>query len=143
MPLVQLNWEPDKKQIRQFGAIFMGGFLLIGILKYFWPLERLVTRNESVGFWMIVVGIVVGAISLTGSRVALPFYWAWLSIAFVMGNIMGRLFIGLIYFLIFTPLRLIGWAVGRDKLQLKRPTGDSYWLDISLPEDPDDYERQF
>jgi len=143
MPLVQLNWDPNKKQIRQFGAVFMGGFVLIGALKLFWPFERLIARNESFGFWMIGVGLVVGVIALTGSRVALPFYWLWLGIAFVMGNIMGRLILGLTYFLVFTPMRLIGSALGRDKLQLKKPHRDSYWSDVSLPKDPADYERQF
>jgi hypothetical protein len=143
MPFVQLNWKPNKKELRQFGAIFMGGFVLIGLVKYFWPFERFITRNETVGFWLIAMGMIVGAIGLTGSRFALPLYWSWLGIAYVMGNIISRVIMGVIYYLIFTPMRLIGNLMGRDKLQLKKPQTNSYWLDISFPTEKEQYERQF
>jgi hypothetical protein len=143
MPFVQLNWKPDRRELRQFGAIFMGGFVLIGLVKYFWPFEWLLSQNKTFGLWMIGIGVVVGAIALTGSRIALPFYWAWLGIAYVLGNIMSRVIITLIYFLLFTPMRVLGSLAGRDKLQLKKAVKDSYWLDISLPKEAKKYERQF
>jgi hypothetical protein len=143
MPFVKLNWKPNRKELRQFGAIFMGGFVLIGLVKYLWPFERFISKNEILGLWLIVVGIIVGAIGLTGSRFALPLYWAWLGIAYVLGNIMSRVIITLIYFLVFTPMRFLSSLAGRDKLQLKKPKTDSYWLDISLPKEIEKYERQF
>ena len=143
MGFVALNWKPGKKELRSFGAIFMGGFVLIGLVKYFWPFERLITQDKTLGLWLMGIGIVVGAIGLTGTKIALPFYWAWLGIAYVMGNIMSRVIMALVYFLVFTPMRVLSDLAGRDKLQLKRPNGDSYWLDISLPKEAERYERQF
>ena len=143
MALVQLNWKPNKKELRSFGAIFLVGFVLIGLVKYFWPFERLFTRNKTVGLWFIGIGVVVGLIGLTGTKLALPFYWIWLGIAWVMGNIMSRVIITAIYFLVFTPMSLLNKLIGRDKLQLKKPQTDSYWLDISLPAEIKKYERQF
>ena len=143
MSLIKLNWTPGRKELRSFGAIFLGGFVLIGLLKYFWPFERIFTQNKTVGFWLIVLGVVVGGIGLTGTKLALHFYWLWLGIAFVMVNIMSRIIIAAIYFLVFTPMRLISSLVGRDKLQLKKRTTNSYWLDISLPKEVEKYERQF
>lgn len=143
MSLIKLNWTPGKKELRSFGAIFLAGFVLIGLVKYFWPFERVLTQNKTVGFWLIVLGVIVGAIGLTGTKLALPFYWLWLGIAFVMGNIMSRIIITAIYFLVFTPMRFISSLAGRDKLQLKKPATDSYWLDISLPKEVEKYERQF
>lgn len=143
MALVQLNWKPNTRELRNFGAIFMGGFVLIGLVKYFWPFERLITQDKTLGFWLMVLGVVVGLIGLTGTKLALPFYWVWLGIAYVMGNIMSRVIIAALYFLVFTPMRFLGNIVGRDKLQLKKPAGESYWLDISLPKDIEKYERQF
>jgi hypothetical protein len=143
MSFVKLNWKPNKKELRSFGAIFMGGFVLIGLVKLLWPFERIFTRNETPGLWFLGIGIVVGAIGLTGTKLALPFYWVWLGIAYVMGNIMSRVIITLIYFLVFTPMRLLSSLTGRDTLQLKKPQKDSYWLDISLPKEMERYERQF
>lgn len=121
----------------------MGGFVLIGLVKYLWPFEWFLNKNETLGLWLIGIGIVVGGIGLTGSRLALPLYWAWLGIAFVLGNIMSRVIITLIYFLLFTPMRVLGNLFRRDKLQLKKTKGDSYWIDISLPKEAHQYERQF
>jgi len=143
MPFVKLNWKPSKRELRSFGAVFMGGFLLIGLAKYFWPFSWFISRNETVGIWLIGIGVVVGAIGLTGTRLALPLYWAWLGIAYVLGNIMSRVIMALIYFLIFTPMRLFGNLIGRDRLQLKKPDTDSYWLDIEFPKTREEYERQF
>lgn len=143
MAIVSLNWKPNKKELRSFGAIFMGGFLLIGLVKYFWPFERIFTQNKTAGLWIIGIGVVVGAIGLTGTKLALPFYWIWLGIAYVMGNIMSRIIITAIYFLVFTPMHFLSSLAGRDKLQLKKPQMDSYWMDISLPKEIEKYERQF
>lgn len=143
MSLVKLNWHPNKRELRAFGAVFMGGFVIIGLIKYFWPFERIFTKNETFGIWMIGIGIAVGAVGLTGTRLALPFYWVWLGIAYVMGNIISRIIITAIYLLVFTPMRLLSNIIGRDPLQLKPRNTDSYWLDISLPKEMEKYERQF
>ncbi len=124
----------------------MGGFVLIGLAKYIWPFDwtfLILSKNETLGIWLIGIGIVVGAIGLTGSRFALPLYWAWLGIAYVLGNIMSRVIMALIYFLVFTPMRVFGSLLGRDRLQLKKPQTDSYWLDIKFPTTKEEYERQF
>ena len=143
MPFVQLNWKPNPKEIRQFGAIFLGGFVLIGLIKLLWPWTWLFSRNETVGIIFVVVGVIVGGIGLTGTKAAMPFYWAWLAIAFVMGNVMSRVIITVIYYLVITPLGFLSSLAGRDKLQLKKRDTETYWSDISLPKEIEKYERQF
>ena len=81
MSLVRLNWKSESKDLRSFGAVFMSGFILVGLIKYLWPFERVFTQNKTVGLWFIGIGLLVGAIGLTGSKIALPFYWVWLGIA--------------------------------------------------------------
>ncbi len=143
MSLVKLNWKPSPKELRQFGAIFGIGFLLIGLAKYFWIWNRLFERDEKLGTILILTGVVVGAIGLTGTKLALPFYWFWIGIAFILGNIMSRIVITLIYYGVITPMGLVARLSGRDKLQLKKRAVQSYWQDISLPSDPEKYKRQF
>ncbi len=143
MSLVKLNWKPSPKELRQFGAIFGSGFLLIGLVKYFWIWNWLFERNEKLGLIFILIGIVGGAIGLTGTKLALPLYWVWIGIAFVLGNIMSRVVITLIYYGVITPISVVARLLGRDKLQLKKRAVQSYWQDISLPHEPEKYERQF
>ena len=143
MSLVKLNWKPSPKELRQFGAIFGSGFLLIGLVKYFWIWNWLFERNEKLGLIFILIGIVGGAIGLTGTKLALPLYWVWMGIAFVLGNIMSRVVITLIYYGLITPMSFVARLLGRDKLQLKKRAVQSYWQDISLPHEPEKYKRQF
>ena len=143
MSFVRLNWNPKPKDLRSFGGIFLGGFVAIGLVKYFWPYERIFTQNKTAGLWLMGIGLVVGAIGLTGTKIALPLYWIWLSIAWLLGNIMSRVVVAALYYLLFTPMRLLNDLLGRDKLQLKKPETESYWLPISLPIEPEKYERQF
>jgi len=133
----------SKQLLRQFGAIFGSGFLLIGLVKYFWMWSWLFERNEKLGLIFIFIGIVGGAIGLTGTKLALPLYWVWIGIAFVLGNIMSRVVITLIYYGVITPMSFVARLLGRDKLQLKKRAVQSYWQDISLPHEPEKYERQF
>jgi hypothetical protein len=143
MSFVKLNWHPKTKDLRSFGGVFLCGFAATGLIKYFWPFERMFTQNKTVGIWFIGIGLVVGAVGLTGTKLALPFYWAWLGIAWLFGNIMSRVIVTMLYYLLFTPMRLMNNLIGRDKLQLNKPDTDSYWLPISLPSEPEKYERQF
>lgn len=143
MPFVKLNWKPTPKQLRQFGVVFLTGFLAIGLVKYFWPFSRFITRDETFGLVMILIGVIGGGIALTGTKLALPLYYLWMGVAFVMGNIMSRVIMVLIYYGVVTPLGLAARLVGRDRLQLKKTKTDSYWQDISLPKEPEKYERQF
>src|SRR5262245_58039201 len=143
MPFVKLNWNPTPKQLRQFGVVFLAGFLIIGLVKYFWPFSRFITQDKNFGLIAILIALVGGGLALTGTKLALPLYYLWMGIAFVMGNIMSRVIMVIIYYGVVTPVGLFGRPIGRDKLQLKKPKTDSYWHDISLPKEPEKYERQF
>lgn len=143
MSLVKLNWKPTPKQLRQFGVVFLTGFMIIGLVKYFWPFTFLLHQDKNVGIIAMLIGVIGGGLALTGTIVGMPLYYLWMGIAFVMGNIMSRVIIVLIYYGVVTPLAITSWAVGRDRLQLKKTKNDSYWHDISLPAEAEKYERQF
>lgn len=117
--------------------------MIIGLVKYFWPFSWGLTKDTTFGLITMVIGVVGGGLALTGTRLGLPLYYFWMGIAFVMGNIMSRVIIVLIYYGVVTPLSFLGRIVGRDRLQLKKPKTDTYWHDISLPAEPEKYERQF
>ncbi len=139
MSLVQINWHPDAKQLRTFGLVVLAGFVLLAFGAYLkW--ESWTATGVLSG-----VGLVLGAPALTGHKVALPGYWLWMGVAFVLGNIMSRLLLALVWYLVVTPIGLLMRAVGRDPLRLKAPdpAPDTYWVDIELPRETARYERQF
>jgi hypothetical protein len=88
------------------------------------------------------IGLVVGGIGLTGTRAALPFYWAWMAIAFALGGIMSRVLFGLFFYGLLTPLALLMRLTGRDRLHLRRCVTDSHWHNVPAVRDLARYERQ-
>jgi hypothetical protein len=135
--LVRINWKPGPAELRKFGWAMLIGFGLIGLILQFWLHRPLGAR----GCW--IFGAVAGLLGLTGTKVALPVYWAWMGIAFVLGNVMGRVVLALFYFGMITPM---GWVMrlgGRDKLTLRRGAHATYWRDCPPPADKARYERQF
>ncbi len=137
MSLVNINWQPDKKELRKFGITVLIGFAIIGLVFFF------TGKTPTPAYWLWGIGALFGLAGVTGTVVALPFYYAWMAVAFVMGNIMSRVIMFIIFFGVVTPLGIIMRLTGRDRLLLKKSAdAKSYWLDVS-PIDKDSYQRQF
>ena len=139
MSLVSINWRPQKAELRKFGIVTLIGFLLIGLFLLIFS-ESLVKAYYAWG-----VGVIIGLPALSGIRsIAMPGYILWMGIAFIMGNIISRLILLMVYYLCLTPLALIGKVVGRDRLQLKKAEKATYWENIAeVSDDKSNYERQF
>lgn len=136
MSMVHINWKPDAPELRKFGAAMIVGFGIIGSL-FLWR------QHTTVAIACYAFGGVTGVVGLTGAKIALPFYWAWMTIAFVMGNIISRILLTIVYYGMFTPIGLLRRAIGRDPLRLKRTERDSYWLDTVTPDSANEYKKQF
>ncbi len=135
--MVDIDWRPDARALRKFGITVLIGFGLIGAVLYLW----VDAQRAAHVTW--IVGAVLGVPALTGARLALPGYWLWMGVAFVLGNIMSRVLLTLIYFFVFTPIGLFRRLLGKDPLSLSRPDGSSYWRSIDGGSERHGYERQF
>lgn len=139
--MVEINWKPDAKALRGFGWAMLIGFGIIGALKLAgWPLEQnMIFANICFG-----IALIAGGSGLAGSKVALPFYYVWMAIGWVMGNIMTRILFAIFYYLLITPMGLIMRLFGRDKLLLrKKPDATTYWQDHRKYDHERDYQRQY
>lgn len=138
MSMVQINWNPTPSELRKFGVTVLLGFALLGLLFQF----RL--NNTVAGIALYAVAAVLGGPALSGTVLGKPGYVIWMGIAFVMGSVMSRILLSIIYFGVVTPIGILRRAQGADRLTLNRPKATSYWTDVEpVPEDPDSYERQF
>ena len=104
----------------------------------FWSMQS----SCRTAYWIWGIAGVVGVLGLTGTVLALPFYYAWMGVSFVLGNIMSRVIFGLFYYLMITPFGLAMRVMGRDKLRLRKQDADTYWNDMANTT-PGRYERQF
>ena len=143
MSLIEINWRPGRKELRIFGLSFLGAFAFLGALFYFAPPPAWWKADPTVGVTLWIVGAATGILGLTGSRIALPVYWAWMGLSFVLGSVMSRLVMAFVFFGVITPIGLLMRLVGRDPLRLRKPQVESYWVDLGRPDDISSYERQF
>jgi len=137
MSIGKIDWRPGGPALRRFGRSVLIGSLLIATLLWFgkgWRTAATVLAISGGG---------IGLLGLTGLRIALPGYWLWMGIAFVMGNIVSRLALAVVYYLVLTPIGLVGRLAGRDRLALRPTARESHWVDIDDRRGSDDARRQF
>jgi len=135
MGLVDVNWRPAARDLRIFGVVMIVGFAVVT--------GGLYARGHHAAAWVAAAyGAISGLAGLTGTAIALPFYWLWMGIAFVLGNIVSRLLFSVVFYGLFTPMGLVMRLIGRDPLQLKRPRTRTYWRRVRPAGDREYYQRQ-
>jgi hypothetical protein len=114
------------------------GFSVLGVV------ALTVWERPVLGYALFGAGALLGGLGLTGTSVGRPGYWLWMGFAFVMGNIVSRVLIAIVYFGPVTLVGLLQRSIGRDRLRLRRQNVASYWQDLpEAPKERERYERQY
>jgi len=120
--------RPDRRELRKFSWV-VGGILLLlaAVLWYRDPARGTAPVLAWIGAPLIALGIVVPA-------VLKPLYYAWMSLAVVLGFVMTRVLLTVFFFVVLTPFGLVIRLLGRDLLhrRLDRQAA-TYWLDKEYP----------
>ena len=124
MNLHNVAQSATPKQLRQFG--WMVGVVLIAI--GFWQLYRQIHPTARIVLWSLGGCLLVSGLFLP--KVLSPIYKLWMGLAGILGWVNTRILLGLIFYLLFTPIGLIMRVLQRDVLQRKiDPNVDTYWVD--------------
>ena len=102
----------DKKQVRTFGWGLTGFFLVIGALK-------LVFSGEYVLHWQLIAALTTAVLNIVFPQAIFPVYKLALFLAKGLGWVNTRLLLGIIYFLVFTPIAIVFRIMGKDLLDRK------------------------
>jgi hypothetical protein len=114
------NIRTDNKAIRDFGILI--GFILLIIAGILFYKER-----ESYEL-IILLGIAFIGLGLGMPIILKPFYLVWMNFAVVLGWLMTRLILGLLFYVIVSPIGLISRLFGKEFLELKNSSlNSSYW----------------
>jgi len=127
----------SRRDFRSFGTT-MGIFLMLLGLGF-----NLFSLNYSLQ--IVATGgllLMLGAVLPAGLR---PLYILWMTLAALLGFIMTRILLGIIFFLIFAPVGLIFRLIYKDLLDESiEPTAKSYWKARDpKPYAPEMSEKQF
>ena len=129
----------DRKALRNFGLLMACVLLLVG--GWLW------WKSAATWPWVLGAAALLAAIGLAAPAVLKPFYKGWMILAVMMGWVMTRVVLTLVYYFVLTPIAFLGRVFGEEFLQLKiKRSGEttSYWIRRSgPPRDKSDYERQF
>ena len=130
------NIPYSKRDIRSFG-ITMGIILFIisGLLMYY---------NKEIYQVIGIIALTFVGLGLILPAVLKPLYFVWMTFAAILGWVMTRVILSLVFYLIITPIGLLTRLIGEDFLALKKTDSDSYWnYRDSAEELNQDYEKQF
>jgi hypothetical protein len=111
----------------KFGLFFSGVFALFSFYLFNY------TANEFKAYVCLIFSVVVGLVSLVAPRLLVPFEMGWLRLGELIGKIVSPLVLGIIFFMLITPVSLLGRILGRDELRLRKANTDSYWIDREPP----------
>ena len=130
------NIPNSNKDIRSFGfTIGIILFIVSGVLFYF--------GKESYQITVIIASIFMG-LGLIIPQLLKPIYFVWMTFAAILGWIMTRVILSIVFYLVMTPIGMITRMLGEDFLALKKNNSDSYWNHRnSNYETNQDYEKQF
>ncbi len=106
------------RQERQFGFLFAAVFAIVA----FWPLWPLRAPNL---YWLAGAGAWLAA-ALIYPKMLAPLYKAWMAFGHALGWLNTRVILGIVFFLLVTPIGLIMRLLGKDSLRLRR--AGSYWV---------------
>ena len=131
------NIKSEKSDMRKFG-IAIGVILLVIAGFLFWKEKESFQIILTVGTILFVLGILVPAILK-------PIYWIWMIFATILGWIMTRVILSLLFYIIITPIGLIPRFFGKQFLELKwDKSKESYWNYRTIKHlKMEDYEKQF
>tara|TARA_B100001057_G_scaffold180308_1_gene181001 strand:- start:395 stop:778 length:384 start_codon:yes stop_codon:yes gene_type:complete len=110
---------------RSFGIVFFVVFLLIAL----YPL----TYSGEIRIWSIIISFIFIVLGLLNSKILTPLNNLWFKFGIFLGKIISPLIMGVIFFLVVTPIGLIMKLLGKDVLNLRYNKNRSYWIEKNGP----------
>jgi len=112
--------EPKIGSNKSFGIVFFIVFLVISI----WPL----LSENNIRIWSLILSLIFLILGLFNSSFLTPLNKLWFKFGILLGKFMAPLIMGIIFFIVVTPIGLIMRLFNKDLLKLKFNSDKSYWL---------------
>ena len=111
---------------RSFGIVFFIVFLFIAL----YP----ITYSEDIRIWSLIISFIFIILGLLNSKILTPLNKLWFKFGVILGKIISPIIMGIIFFLVVTPIGLLMRILGKDLLRLKYNKKDNtYWIEKNGP----------
>jgi len=112
---------------KQFGIVFFIVFLILSIYFYL----SLNLFFYSISFFLISILFLV--LGILNSKILNPLNLMWSKFGFYLGKLISPIIMGLIFFLIVTPIGILMRYIQNNFLNLKFSDKSSYWIEKNEP----------
>ena len=110
---------------RSFGVVFFIVFLLIAL----YPL----LKDNDLRIWSLVISFIFLILGLINSKILTPLNRLWFKFGLLLGRFISPLIMGIIFFVVVTPIGIMMRLLKKDLLNLKYNKKETYWIDKSGP----------
>ena len=106
---------------RNFGLVFFIIFVIVSL----WPL----TYEGPIRIWTVIISLVFLILGLMNSKLLTPLNKLWFKFGMILGAIVVPVVMGVVFFLVVTPIGLVMKIMGRDLLNKKYDKKKrTYWI---------------
>ena len=129
--------KQSPKDLRKFGLTV--GIVLL-LIAFF-----LIWKHKPSQFYFLSIGAILILSGLLFPLILFPLNKVWMTLAILLGWLITRVILSVLFYLVITPISLIARISGKHFLDLKiDKTRASYWEKRkNVPSSSVDYERQF
>ena len=117
--------QSNKSSNRSFGVVFFIVFLIVSL----YP----ILNHGEIRLWALVISFTFLFLGLINSKFLSPLNNLWFRFGIFLGKIISPIIMGIIFYLVVTPIGLFMRILGKDLLKLKFNNEKSYWIEKNDP----------
>ena len=110
---------------RSFGIVFFIVFLLIAT----YPL----LKGNDLRIWSLLISFGFLILGLINSKILSHLNKLWFKFGLILGKIISPLIMGIIFFVVVTPIGIVMRVLKKDLLNLKYNQKETYWIKKTGP----------
>ncbi|HWL94628.1 MAG TPA: SxtJ family membrane protein [Phycisphaerae bacterium] len=145
--MIKIDWNPPPKTLRYFGLIGMFAFPALAWAAHagFAAFGLIPENARPIVAWILLGLAAYCTVSAAVAPAALkPLFIGMSVIGAPIGIAVSYVVLGIVYFLVITPIALIFKLIGRDALHRRlEPSAQTYWVKRTPTTDVKRYFRQF
>ncbi len=134
--MIEIQWNPTPRFLRQFAALFIVFFGVIGAVRF--------AQGDTATAKVLWTVSTLGVVGVAWPAFMRYIYVTWMGLFFPVGWTVSIVLLSSIYFLVVSPIGIIMRMVGHDRCGRRPdPTATTYWKPRQPPATATRYYRQF
>ena len=111
---------------KSFGIVFSVVFFIIAIFP--------ILNNDNIRVWSLVISLIFLVLGLINSKLLSPLNKIWFKFGLILSKVVSPVIMGIIFFLVVTPIGILMRILKKDLLNLKYNNKNTYWIKKKEPE---------